>query len=85
MEGQCKKSYWVFFEGTGVMLTYGLAYKNTLSLQCFIYGVGSVIVGFCVYDWSIHVVFIRDVQNYIFLCQVIEMTSWLILWKSGPV
>lgn len=50
MEGQCKKCYWVFFEGTGVMLTYGLAYKNTLSLQCSIYGVGSVIVGCCVYD-----------------------------------
>ncbi len=49
MEGQCKKSYWVFFEGTGVTLNNGLAFKNALSLQCSIYGVGSVIWGFCVY------------------------------------
>ncbi len=28
-----KKSYWVFVEGTRVMWTSGLAYKNTCSLQ----------------------------------------------------
>ncbi len=30
------KCYWIFVEGTIVMPTTGLAYKNTSSLQCSI-------------------------------------------------
>jgi len=31
-----KKTYWDFVEGTGVMLTFRLAYKNMSSLRLFI-------------------------------------------------